>query len=227
VTRPRLRRLAPLLVAALGVAVLSGCTPARAGSAAIVGNESLSQATLNQQALDVVSLVNQSGQAAPNIAGINQAIVGSWVTQRVLGVIAAEHHVTVSDADVSSFLDKAIQSAGGTDKLDQLVAAQNSTPPQLIPELVRFYLLSRALPKALLPNGTSTEQNAALLQAVDETATRLGVHVNPRYGQWDSKTGTVGPEASGLSTPATKIDGQPIVTPGGGGFGGLPAPGAP
>jgi hypothetical protein len=227
VTRPRLRRLAPLLVAAVGVAVLTGCTPARAGSAAIVGNESLSQASLNQQALDVVSLVNQSGQAAPNIAAINQAIVGSWVTQRVLGVIAAEHHVTVSDARVSAFLDKAIQSAGGKDKLDQLVAAQDSTPPQLIPELVRSYLLGRALPKALLPNGSSTEQNAALLQAVDETAARLGVHVNPRYGQWDSKSGKVGPEATPLSTAATKVDGLPIVIPGSSGVGGSSAPGTP
>lgn len=227
VTRPKLRRTSWLFMALLGVVALSACTPARAGSAAIVGDQSLSQTALNQQALDVVAVINQSGQAAPDIASINQSIVSSWVTQHVIAVIAAEHRVTVTDAEVSVFLDKVTQQSGGQDKLEQQAASQGGTPPESIPALIRFYLIGQKLPAALLPNGTSTQQNAALAQAVDETATRLGVRVNPRYGQWDPKTGKLQPELGQLSVPATQMDGH-TITPTSGGFGGgpLPAPGS-
>lgn len=224
--RPTLRRSSWLLVAALVVGAVTACTPSKSGAAAIVGDQSLSQATLNQQALEVLTVIDQSGQPAPDIATINQSIVSSWVTQHVLAVIAADHHVTVSDAEVSAFLDKVTKQSGGQDKLEQTAASQGGTPPESIPDLIKFYLISQKLPLALLPNGSATDQNAALVQAVDATAQQLGVRVNPRYGQWDPKTGKLQSELGQLSVPATQVDGRSITpTAGGGaGTGTLPAP---
>jgi hypothetical protein len=214
VTRKRTRTLATVLVAGLGVAVLSACTPSRAGSAAIVGNDSLSQIQVNQEALDVVSVVKQSGQPAPDIAKINQTLVSSWVTQQVIATVAAEHHVTVTDAEVTSFLDQVVKNAGGQDKLEQQAAAQGNTPPALIPDLIRFYLLGQKLPAALAPNASTDAQTAALRKAIADTAERLGVHVNPRYGQWDAATGQLQPQAGQLSIQATKMDGLNFVPEG-------------
>lgn len=213
-TRKRTRTLATVLVAGLGVAVLSACTPSRAGSAAIVGNDSLSQIQVNQEALDVVSVVKQSGQPAPDIAKINQTLVSSWVTQQVIATVAAEHHVTVTDAEVTSFLDQVVKNAGGQDKLEQQAAAQGNTPPALIPDLIRFYLLGQKLPAALAPNASTDAQTAALRKAIADTAERLGVHVNPRYGQWDAATGQLQPQAGQLSIQATKMDGLNFVPEG-------------
>jgi len=225
VIRPTLRRSRWVLVAGLAMAGLAACTPAKAGSAAIVGDSSLSQATVNQKALEVLHVVDQSGQPAPDIATVNQSIVSSWVTQHLLARVAAAHHVVVTDAEVSDFLDKVRQQSGGQDKLEQTAASQGGTPPEAIPDLVKYYLISQKLPAVLLPGATATEQNVALAKAVIDEAARLGVHVNPRYGQWDPKSGKIQSGLGELSVPATAIDGRPILTPGNsGGAGTLPAP---
>jgi hypothetical protein len=214
VTRKRTRTLASLVVAGLGVALLSACTPSHAGSAAIVGEDSLSQIQLNQEALDVVAVVNQSGQAAPDIAKINQTLVSSWVTQHVIAAVAAQHNVTVTDAEVAAFLDKVAQNAGGQDKLEQQAATEGNTPPALIPDLIRYYLLGQKLPAALAPNASTDVQTAALRKAISDEAARLGVHVNPRYGQWDAATGQLQPQSGQLSVQATKMDGLNFVPEG-------------
>lgn len=213
-TRKRTRTLATVLAAGLGVAVLSACTPSHPGSAAIVGDDSLSQIQLNQEALDVVNVVNQSGQPAPDIAKINQSLVSSWVSQRVIAAVAAEHHVTVTDAEVTSFLDQVVKNAGGQDQLEQQAAAEGNTPPNLIPELIHYYLLGQKLPAALAPTASSDAQTAALRKAIADTAARLGVHVNPRYGQWDVATGQLQPQLGQLSVQATKMDGLNFVPEG-------------
>jgi hypothetical protein len=214
VTRKRTRTLTMVLVAGLGVAVLSACTPTRPGSAAIVGDDNLSQIQLNQEALDVVNVVNQSGQPAPDIAKINQSLVSSWVSQHVIAAVAAEHNVTVTDAEVTAFLDKVVQNAGGQTQLEQQVAAEGDTPPALIPELIRFYLLGQKLPAALAPSASTDAQTAAVRKAISDAAQRLGVHVNPRYGQWDAATGQLQPQLGQLSVQATKMDGLNFVPEG-------------
>jgi hypothetical protein len=224
VIRPTVRRSASVVVALLVVGGVSACTPTKSGAAAIVGDQSLSQITVNQQALDVLAVVRQSGQAAPDIATINQSIVSSWVTQHVLAVIAADHHVSVSDAEASAFLAKVTTQSGGQAKLEQAAALQGGTPPESIPDLIKFYLLGQKLPAALLPNGTAAAQNAALVAAVDAEASRLGVRVNPRYGQWDPKTGKLVTGLGQLSVPATTVDGRTITSNVGGGSGSGPSP---
>ena len=135
--------------------------------------------------------MNQSGQPAPDIAKINQSLVSSWVSQRVIAAVAAEHHVTVTDAEVTSFLDQVVQNAGRSGPARAAGGRRKGdTPPNLIPELIHYYLLGQKLPPRWRRPRRRTPRPPRCARPIADTAARLGVHVNPRYGQWDVATGS-------------------------------------
>jgi hypothetical protein len=225
------RRLLGGLLALVTVVSISACTPPKTGAAAIVGQDQLTQTQLNAQASEVVDLVEQaqaanpSTQTAPDVAAINRALITAYVNSNLVDRLAQKYHVAVTDAELSAAIDNLQAHNGGRDKFEQVVATQASIPPEGIPGLIRFTLLLQKLRPALTSDPSATVQGQALLKAIDDEAAGVGVHVNPRYGDWQPSTGAISPDVGQLSEVATMTDGIPVQTGGGTGTAGLPQPG--
>ena len=77
----------------------------------------------------------------------------------------------------------------------------NGIPASQIPSVILINLQAAAIAKALAPNGTQEEQNAALTTALAALSKELEVTVSPRFGTWDAAAITVGPTPFDLSAP--------------------------
>jgi hypothetical protein len=160
------------------------------GSAAIVGNDRITAATLDTQ----VSNLKQSGFAG-QIPATEQpkAVLGWMISFAVRDRTAQDAGITVSDADIELALaalqQQTEQNAQTALTIDQVVAA-NGVPPDMAKEFGQWY--AQLLDFFKLQNGGTipsqgtaafTTANSALVTADCQSAKALGVQVNPQYGQ--------------------------------------------
>ena len=199
-----------MTVTAAVLAVLAGCGTIQMGSAAIVGSQGISSATLTSQVNDLTAAYHHSNGAIQLQFPLSQApqqVLGWLVRFRIRDELAARNHITVTRADT-----EAVQAAinaqarqNHTSTADLLVA--NGLPPDLLPQLSRYQAIELALVRKL--NGgqfptsqaalasLSSEFNAAQCRA----AKSLAIRINPQFGRLDYGQLSVIPAVSGLSAP--------------------------
>jgi len=192
------------------LAEVAGCGSIQMGSAAIVGSQGISSATLTSQVNDLTTAYHHSNGAIQLQFPLSQApqqVLGWLVRFRIRDELAARNHITVTRADT-----EAVQAAinaqarqNHTSTADLLVA--NGLPPDLLPQLSRYQAIELALVRKL--NGgqfptsqaalasLSSEFNAAQCRA----AKSLAIRINPQFGRLDYGQLSVIPAVSGLSAP--------------------------
>jgi len=207
VLRTSMTVTAAVLAVLAGVA---GCGSIQMGSAAIVGSQGISSATLTSQVNDLTAAYHHSNGAIQLQFPLSQApqqVLGWLVRFRIRDELAARNHITVTRADT-----EAVQAAinaqarqNHTSTADLLVA--NGLPPDLLPQLSRYQAIELALVRKL--NGgqfptsqaalasLSSEFNAAQCRA----AKSLAIRINPQFGRLDYGQLSVIPAVSGLSAP--------------------------
>lgn len=195
---PRCRRRSVVtVVAAAAIALLAGCTPAQAGSAAIVGDVTLTQAQLGEYLQEIMDIAHDNDLTAPDPASANLQLVGTWVEETLTEQLAEREGVTVPDGDVDDFLAQF-----GDHQLAQ-IAVSSSIGPSTLRRAARTQLLQVKLGAELAPEGNAQAQNAALRAAFSDLADEVGVSVNPRFGTFHEETAQVGPrDPERLSSPA-------------------------
>ena len=185
------RRRVALAAGLLAVVTLTGCGAGaiKAGSAATVGDDALSEGAVSDIADEVNAVVagTEGGQALPPDE-VNLRIVALWVDMEITEALAAAEDVAVSDADVDAFLEQFDEAA-----LAQ-IAAGSAIPASQLDRAARTVLLQQELALQLAPGARPEDQRQALSEAKAETAADLGVSVNPRFGSWDpTGEGDTGP----------------------------------
>lgn len=177
----------------LGALVLTACGTTKAGSAATVGDESLSEAAVATTAEEIDTVLTDAGlESALPADQVNQSIVALWIDAQVTDAIAEAEGITVTDGELDKFLEQF------DEETRNRITAEGAIPPSQLESAARTAILRQKLQPALAPDGTPEEQSLALLTAITETSDELDISVNPRFGSWDQC-------ASGGS------DGQPCV----------------
>lgn len=186
-----------VLLAAAVVLALTACGPLKAGSAATVGDEALTEASVKATAEEVDAVLADADlELAYPADQVNLAIVARWVDAQLVSILAQQEGVEVTDTDVARLLESYDDEA----RL-QLTASDAILPSQLEAE-ARSFLLKQELAQALDPTGTAEEQAQALYDALAVAAEDVGVSVNPRFGTWDPDIPGVGPrDDARLSSP--------------------------
>ena len=198
----RRRRVFAVAASALCFAVLAGCGTIKAGSAAIVGDEQLSQVDVTDVAEEVDAELAAAGlELAIPANEVPLYIVASWVDATLVEELASDEGVTVTPGELDAFLadfDEAQRA--------QLVA-DRALPPSQLDRAVRAFLMQQKLAAQLAPGAGPEEQTAALRDAMSETAEELGVSVNPRFGSWDPAIpGVVPPSDDRLSSVDAPVE---------------------
>ena len=193
------RRLrAAVAVSVLGVLVLTGCSAQKAGSAAVAGDERLTENQLADlfDELDGLYGANPDSQRLPNDQ-LTLSVLSWWINEQLIGALAEERDVTATATEIDEVL-------GADDEQRDAIALSNGIPPSRLAAAAEVFVLSNALAESLAGEGASPEEvDAALAALLQETAADLGVSVSPRFGSWNGEAVAVEPrDPERLSTPA-------------------------
>jgi len=188
-----MKRWIPVVVA-VGVAI-AGCDPALSGSAAVVGEERLTDSALSET---TTQLTQKLG--IPESAQVSQVVLSRWVVAELIDELAVRRGVEVTKGAVDQSISEETERAGGREALEQS-ALQAGVVPEMIPEVVRTTLLIDQLSKISVTGDDPTGQTGLLVQ-VQQLSEELQPQVSPRFGTWDAEQLTVGALPDDLSTTA-------------------------
>jgi len=204
------RRVAALGAAGLGAcAVLAACSPVQMGAAAVVGNQRITQSTLDTQVSNLQTAVKPYGSSLPITTAEEPSEVLAWLIRfAVMDQVATANNISVTDAQSQaglSALASTAQSNGFSSTAELLVA--NGVSPQMFSQVGRWAAQETAY--ELKANGgaepTSTaEQNTvttAFTKAECTAAKSLNISVSPQFGRVDYTQFTIVPVANTLSQP--------------------------
>jgi hypothetical protein len=197
-----LRRLvtAAAMVSGVGL-VMTGCavTPLKMGSAAIVGSQRISVATLGSQA----SNLSQAASKYPGVISLSptqetQATLTWLIRYQINDEVARQAGITVTTAQAAAALATAYQSAAATAEQQGvtnvslgLILAGSGVPPDTAAQLGRYEAIANQYVKmanggrAPVSSSAQTAAEAKLSTAECQAAKALDIAVNPQYGQLD------------------------------------------
>ena len=170
------RKAAGLTASVLALLVLVGCGTQKAGSAAIAGDERLTQAEVTDQVDELRGLYDDNPDAQPLTTDqLTQSAISWWLNDQVLAAFAEASNINVTDTQVDQVL-------GPEEQREQLALNAGVAPSQL-EAAARSVVIYQTAAGVLLDSGLSqqeaaTELNDRLAAAADD----LGVRVNPRFG---------------------------------------------
>ena len=188
-------------VAAAGLA-LSACGTVKLGAAAITGNDRISAATLTSQVanLDAAYQADTAKGVKPQRpVGQEAQQVLSWlILFRIYDQVASRNHIYVTPAETDRQLAQlSSQAASSKVTLTEYVTAGGALPPDLMPQLGRYFAILSEL-EGRIDGGkapTTTAQQAKVQSAVTHqqclASKDLGVTVNPQYGVFDYRSYSV------------------------------------
>lgn len=202
------RRAAVLTAAAAAACVaVSACGTVQMGAAAITGNTRISSATLTAEVanLNAAYKADRAKNISPQRStGQETQQVLTWlITFQIYDKVAQQHGINVTPAQVHDQLygPKGLSASAKQSHvtLPEYVSAGGALPPDLVPQLGRYFAILSAL-EYRLDGGkapSSTKGQDKLGSAVDHAqcvaSKSLGVRVNPQYGVFDYSSYSVVP----------------------------------
>jgi hypothetical protein len=197
---PVLSRLIKVSALVLGAGlVVAGCSPVKLGAAAVVGDQRITVATLDNEVTNLsryVKLYPGTVQLTP--AQQTQQTLTWLVRFKINEALAQQAGITVSTAQEQSALNeiytaaKANAQAQGITKVTlNLILTANGIPPNLATEVGRYQAIDDQFAKQA--NGGQAPSTQAAQTAVTSqlnkarcvAAKQLKIQVNPQYGRLD------------------------------------------
>jgi hypothetical protein len=211
------RRLVTTSAVVIGAAlVVTACGPVKLGSAAIVGNERITIATLDTE----VTNLSQTVKLYPGTVQLSQAQQTqqtlTWLIRfKINDELARQAGITVTTAQAQKALDEIYSAAKSSAQAQgirnvtlDLILVANGIPPNLASEVGRYQAIDDKFAEQV--NGgqepTSTAAQSAtttkLNMARCRAAKALSVQVNPQFGRLDYTQVAVVPALATVSRPA-------------------------
>lgn len=184
---------AALLVAA---PLLTACgDDAHPGAAATLGGERISMGLLQSKVNAVRDAQREAPRSEEMIKGSGQltrATLDNLIRYRIVTKAAEDAEVSVTRREVGEARAQLEKQAGGAKKLKEALLQQQAIAPGEIDDRLRMQLAVDKIAKAEGVDPSSQERNKALEAKFAETSKAMDIHVNPRYGKWDSKQSVLG-----------------------------------
>jgi hypothetical protein len=197
--------------------VVTACSPVKLGSAAIVGNERITIATLDTE----VTNLSQTVKLYPGTVQLSQEQKTqqtlTWLIRFMINdELARQNGITVSTAQAQSALDaiykqakESAQAQGIPNASLELILVANGIPPNQREEVGRYQAIDDAFVKqangGTTPASGSPAGNAAaakLTKARCVAAKSLNIKVNPQFGQMNYNQIAIVAAPSSVSRPA-------------------------
>jgi SurA N-terminal domain len=193
------RVVAAVLCAAAAVP-LAACSTDQIGAAAVVGDDRITVAELQDEVHDLADSLPDSTGAIGDQSAAQHAILQRMIQSELLAAVGADEGVEVSDAEVDAFIEDQVVSQAPDGDIGALLAQNNLTETSL-----RAFVKDQLIATELIDRLGGQEQ---LIEALTEKADEIGVTVSPRYGTWEGvvleqSSGSISePESVPTETPA-------------------------
>jgi hypothetical protein len=228
--KPRLAaRVATMVAVAGACALLAACSPVKVGSAAIVGDQRITAATLDTQVSNLQAAAKQYGSVVQiPVAEMPRIVLGWMIRFDIRDRMAADAGISVSQAQIQSALIQldqsqrraAAQSGASYRGLGEVLAI-NGLPPQMASDLGKYEAQEIAFVEQN-NGGKLPSSQADVTKALTQVNTAdchaqqaLMIQVNPQFGQLSynatSSLYEVIPGTDTLSRPAGAA--SPATTP--------------
>lgn len=196
--------------------VLAACAPVKMGSAAVVGDQRITQSALDTQVSNLQAAAKPYGRAITLHTAQMPTAVLSWLIKFQIGdQVSADNGITVTQAQVQagvSNINAQAKQAAQQESLSSPTAAlvNAGLPPQLLHDLGKFQAQQIAYAEKVnggkLPTTNAEGQavNTKLAKAQCTAAKSLSIQVNPQFGRLDYSSFAVVPATDVLSQPAGK-----------------------
>lgn len=167
------------------------------GSAALVKGDRISMAQLQSR----VGAVRNAQRAEPQgdqmikqSGKLTRATLDGMIRERVVAQAARDAHVGVSRREALKVRDQLEKQAGGKKQLEAVWLRQRHLAPGDIDRFIRMQLRIEKFAAAkgidlMSPQGPQ-RVNAELSRVADD----MKIDVNPRYGEWNTRTSSLGGE---------------------------------
>lgn len=191
------RAAATAATAALAALTLSACGSTQLGAAALVDGRRI---TISDVERTVETVRDQLEAVGAGVARDEQA-ASNEVHRRVTGMVfaqaAGDLGVSVTDGELDARAAQERAAAGSEEAFLRRFALQNRIPPdQVYPELRRALLIQKMTAKIARDAGIAVTDDAVrprLTQFLVDTAQKMVIKINPRYGRFDAQTGDIVP----------------------------------
>jgi len=213
------RKAALLTVAAAAACVAaSACSTTQMGAAAITGNSRITSTTLTNEVanLNAAYQADKAKGVSPQrpVGQESQQVLTWLITFRIYDELAAQHRIYPTPAQVHDQLygPNGLSATASQNHvtLDEYVSAGGALPPDLTPQLGRYFAILSVL-EHRLTGGTSPSTQAEQTKLSGQISHQqclasksLGVTVNPQYGQFDYGSYSVVPAPSKLAASPTE-----------------------
>ena len=195
-----LRRLIKVSAVALGAGlVVTACSPVKLGSAAIVGNERITIATLDTEVTNLSRTVklypgtvqlSQEQQTQQTLTWLIRFKINDELARRA-GITVSTAEAQKALAEIYSAAKASAQAQGIPNVTLGLILVANGIPPNLADEVGRYQAINDKFAQQV--NGgqepTSTAAQSATTAKLNKAsclaAKALKVQVNPQFGQMD------------------------------------------
>jgi hypothetical protein len=198
--KPTRHRLAAVVgIGLIAVAIgLGGCSTPTAGAAAVVGDQRISESTLNEKVQAVLAL-----QGLPSTDSSNELITNTldqMITEILVNELASREKIEVTQGEIDNLRLQYVTQAGGSQAFEEQIGQQGIAIQDVDP-IIRVNLQVSKLGDVLAPNAEPDAKSGAVFIAISELSSELGTEVSPRFGIWDPENLTVGPSVNSLSEP--------------------------
>jgi hypothetical protein len=217
---PAVRWAATAAVATALAATVAGCGQTQLGAVALYSNQRISSAKLAAEVsnLNAGYVHYKSKVSIPYKPAAMPGKVLTWMLQfATTERAAAREGITVTQAQAQAQLRTEKQRARQAGDSLIEVAVLNGLPPDMLPELGRWFAIQGQL-ASKVDNGvaptTTAEQQALLLKLHHVqclAAKSMNIKVNPQFGAYNYRKLAVVPATSGLS--ASQLAGQAHASP--------------
>jgi hypothetical protein len=186
--------------AAIVALPLTTACQTRVGEAASVGGQRIETSQLTAVTGRSAAALALAGSPVPpgQEAMLQRSVLNLLVRDELLQQIGKSHGVTVSQVELDAERASEAQQAGGDQAL-VTQSEQGGVSAADLPLVVREKLL---ISKLQVRFGIT--DSTALSKALTADAQKIGVRINPRFGQWDAKNLTIVGAPNDLSSTVTK-----------------------
>jgi hypothetical protein len=212
------RRVLGLVAAtvAAGLAV-AGCAPLKMGAAAIVGNNTVSIAQLNNE----TGMLAAGAKKYPTLVKLSQQQITqetlAWLIRfKIANQVASKSGISVTTAQADQARNEIYQQAaaeaeqsGVSNVTLELIMVANGIPPNMTTELGQYQAIENAYLAAAnggtMPAASSSALTAAENQyehATCQAAKSLNIQVNPQFGRMNYTQYSVVDTADTVSAPS-------------------------
>ncbi len=174
------------------VFLLSAC--GSTGSGVTIGKTEISSAQIQKYVDEILSERTKVDTSQMNLdsgASLVRTQAQFQIISAVLDQLILDKKISVTPADVAARRADIVAQVGGESQLPSALVSA-SLAPSNFDKYLKIIMISEKLNELVVAEGATAESAGDVVtKLVTDTAKKLGVKVNSRYGKWNAETATI------------------------------------